>query len=361
MAIPSTIIGWLGGFKAVAGLQPFLTSFFTFRPENIKRGETVAYDVEREGRPVAVAVKRYRDGNKNDFTLFTNKELTPASYNEEAPLNMASLNQTRPFGEDPFTASSSISYTASMVAYITKVFAMLLDMIRRGVEIQASQILQTGQLSLTDKNGVAEFDLDFFPKATHFPTVGTLWSVGGADPLADIRSLADVIVADGRVTPSILIFGSQAWSEFSQNAIVTANLDNRRVNEGTINPGMASRGGVFKGTFATGVYNFEMWLYNGSFDEPNGGANTFYVDAEKVIMLSPETRLITAALEVVDPLPPNPQTAFMQPPQLDNFSEGYSVKPKVYPTANGDAIIANLKSNILLIPVGIDEFGCLST
>ncbi len=352
--------GWLQLFTQMRSPSGFLSRMFTIKPGGIYMGDKVGIDIQRFGEDVAIAIKKCTGPNLNDFDIFTTKEFEPPSYGEAFPLDVCSLLD-RMAGSDPYTAAG-IGYRAQLVAKMAQGFALISDKINRAVELQASQILQTGILNLTDANGAITYTLDFKPKATHFPTVGVSWSsIATANPLGDLESLADVIRADGKVEPSRLFFGKVALNNFLRNADVTAVLDNRRIDIGSIAPEFDNSGATFYGHVWIGAYRFEMWTYPATFTDPATGNPTKYVGDDKVIMTSPTTRLDMTSARVPLPLGPDPRVAGLLPGRLSSRTAGFDVTPNVYATPNGKQIFGELESRPLLIPVQIDGFGCLDT
>ena len=359
MAIELTGIGWLQLYTQMRSPNGFLSSFFTIKPGGIYNGNKVAIDIERFGEQVAIAIKKCTGPNLNDFDIFTTKEFEPPAYGEAFPLDVCELLE-RMAGVDPFSAAG-MEFAGQLVAKMAKGFALVDDMISRSVELQASQILQTGKLTLTNKDGDTVYELDFKPKATHFPTVGTAWTAPGATPLADLQSLAKVIRGDGKVNSDILIYGESALNAFLRNDEVTAQLDNRRIEIGEISPEMADSGATFYGFVWVGQYKFQMWTYPDTFTDPQTGQPVEYVDTDNVIMLSSKTRLDMTSARVPLPLGPDPRVAGLLPGRLSSRENSFDVTPNVYPTPNGKQIMGELESRPLLIPVQIDGFGTLTT
>ncbi len=360
MAVELKREGWIELFTQMRRPTGFLQRLFTPKNGSFYSGDKVALDIERFGEEVAVAIKKCTGPNLNDFDEFTTKEFTPPAYGEAFPLDVCDL-LNRMAGVDPYTAAYT-SYAAQLVATVNKGFMLVDDKITRAVELQASQILQTGQLNLTDANGATTYELDFKPKATHFPTVSTAWSdTANADPLSDLESLADVIRADGKVDPNLLIMGSTALRNFIQNENVQTNLDIRRIDIGMIRPEMRDSGATFYGMIWVGAYQFELWTYKEVYEDPETGDLVKYIDDNKVVMLSDRTRLDMASAKVPLPLGPDPRVAGLLPGRISSRENAFDVTPNIYPTPNGKQIMGELESRPLLIPVQIDGFGCLTT
>ena len=352
--------GWLQLFTQMRSPNGFLTRMFTVKPGGIYNGDKIALDIQRFGEDVAIAIKKCTGPNLNDIDEFTTKEFKPPSYGEAFPLDVCEL-LNRMAGVDPFSAAMT-EFAGQLVAKMAQGFMLVDDKIKRAVELQASQILQTGILTLTDKNGNTVYTLDFKPKATHFPTTGTSWSnTGSADPLSDLESLAKIIRADGKVNPDRLIFGDTALRNFLKNDEVQTMLDNRRIDVGDIAPEFDDSGATFYGFVWVGSYRFEMWTYPDTFKDPQTGNATEYINSDKVIMTSSRTRLDMTAARVPLPLGPDPRVAGLLPGRLSSRDNGFDVTPNVYATPNGKQIMGELESRPLLIPVQIDGFGCLDT
>jgi hypothetical protein len=359
MAVTISREGWLQLFTQMRSPSGFLTRFFTVKPGGIYNGDKVAIDIQRFGEDVAIAIKKCTGPNLNDFDEFTTKEFEPPSYGEGFPLNVCDL-LNRMAGVDPFSAAR-VEYAAQMVAMMVQGFALVDDKIKRAVELQASQILQTGILTLTDSAGATVYTLDFKPKATHFPTVGVDWDNASSDPLGDLQALAKVIRSDGKINADRLVFGDVALNNFLKHADVKEFLDNRRIDIGEVAPQFTDSGATFYGFVWVGSYRFEMWTYPDTFKDPQTGSPIEYVAPDKVIMTSSRTRFDMTSARVPLPLGPDPRVAGLLPGRLSSRSEAFDVTPNVYATPNGKQIMGELESRTLLIPVQIDGFGCIDT
>lgn len=351
--------GWMTLFTQMRLPTNFLQSWFTMKPGNVYNGKKIEIDIQRFGEDVAVALKAGTESNINDADIVTTKEFTPPAYGEAFACDVNDLVE-RTAGVDPYSDAYN-GYAAKLISKLMTYFTLSMAMMTRAVEVQASQILQTGKLTLSGYAGDLRYELDFKPKATHFPTVSTAWSLPGADPLGDLQSLIEVIRADGKVNPDQLIFGSVALKNFLANAEVQKALDNRRINIGEVSPRQDNRGATFYGYVWVGAYMLEMWTYPEGYNDPQTKAFTKYVDDANVIVMSKGTRLDYSTARVPLPLGPDPRVANIMPGRLVNTSMELDVTPNLYCTPNGKQIMAELESRPLLIPVQIDGFGCVTT
>lgn len=360
MAIQITREAWLGLFTQSRNPTGFLSRFFTLKPGGIYDGEKVAIDIKRIGEAVATVITASTGPNENDVNVFTTKEFIPPAYGEGFPLDVNEL-LARMAGVDPFTAAYA-GYNASLMAKMMDGFTTVDDMIQRAVEIQASQILQTGKLDLPDINGDSKYVLDFKPKSSHFPTVATGWSNPASTPLLDLQALAKTIRINGKINCETLIMGEDALNNFIRNTDVQNLLDNRRMEMGLIDPRLtADSGATYIGSIKVGTYVFDIWSYAEIFDAPGSGDPTNYIDANKVVMLSTRTRLDMTAARVPLPLGPDPRVASLLPGRVSSVDNALDVTPNVFVSPNGKQIKGELESRPLLIPVQIDGFGCLTT
>lgn len=358
MAVEIKREGWLQLFTQMRSPSGFLSRRFTIKPGAIYSGDKVAIDIQRFGEDVAIAIKKCTGPNLNDIDVFTTKEFTPPAYGEAFPLDVCEL-LNRMAGVDPFTAAYT-DYAGQLVAKMAQGFMVIDDKIQRAVELQASQILQTGQLTLTNKTGDTVYELDFKPKATHFPTVAVAWSnAASATPIDDLRALGNVIRSDGKVNPNRLTFGEKAFSDFMATAQVKEHLDNRRIEFGFVDPEMEDSGAVNQGRIWIGSYAYDMWTYPEEYKDPQTGNPVKYVADDKVIMDSTRTRFDMTSARVPLPLGPDPRVEGLLPGRMSSREGGFDVTPNVYPTPNGKQIMGELESRPLLVPVQIDGFGCL--
>ena len=105
----------------------------------------------------------------NSEDLYTNKGFKPPIHKEAIPINSYDLIKRMP-GDSPFKEPD---FRANVITRMFNGMTKVERKIRRSIEVQASQVLQTGQVTLTDYNGNALYTLDYKPKPSHFPTTGT--------------------------------------------------------------------------------------------------------------------------------------------------------------------------------------------
>lgn len=336
----------------------FLTSFFKNRKTH--NSEKVEIDVLRDDDDIALPLPSTNTGPRmNEAAKYTNKSFTPPVYDEAVPLSSYKLNQRRA-GQDPFQDPDfAANATEDALAVITKVENKIL----RSIELQASQVFQTGVLALTDALGNNLFPLDFQAKSSHFVTT-TPWAADGStgDPIGDIEAMGVKIRRDGKKRPTRLIFGAVAWQRFYANVKVKATLDNRAMEFGRLVPQNPSEDGAsFMGVMAFGQYKYELWCYDGFFRAPGDSAYTPYVGDNKVIMLSDGARMDLAFGTI--PLFPGATDERVMGFLPEVFTGGASMIPLTtlaYFTENRKSLVVSAGVRPLCIPTAIDSFGCLT-
>jgi hypothetical protein len=354
MTVGKSTSVFLETYSDDAPAPTFLTSLARARAF---RSQKVTIDIERDTDDIAIVIQDLQDGGRdNTANLYQNNEYLPPIYKEEAPLNSFSLLERRP-GQDPH---QDPVYAANLAMDAAKVLQKMDKKIRRSVELQASQVLQTGKADLKDKNGVSLYTIDYSPKAANFPQVATSWSdTANATPLLDLESLAHQLNDVGRGTANRVIFGRTAWQNFVRNDEVQKILDNRRISLGAVDRPRPVGGAVFMGDIAVGPYLVELWTYTGKYKDPNGGAITRYVDDNNAIMLSDNTR-IDAAYGALPYVAGPEQRALQFLPQRRSANGG-DMTWNSWIIPDGSALYVSAGTRPLYIPTAIDTFGTLNT
>jgi hypothetical protein len=337
----------------------FLSSFFKTPPDGFTDAEYVEYDIVRSGMEVAPTV---RNLNTGAVTIvedeFTNKQVPFPVYALDSPADISQLMKRQP-GENAYL-EAKVNWMGRLSKVLVRAFAKMSRMIRFAIEEQAAQVLQTGTLTLTDENGNKTFELDFKPKATHFPSVAVSWDDDQADPLKDIEQLAEVIQADGYADVTTLVFGKDAWNAFYKNTDVREAVKKDNLGMGDLNPAYRNKGVKYMGYIHIGAYRFDLLIYNAIYTPWGETTPKHFVDPDKVIFLPDENELDFRRL-----FGGIPEVKF--DPVFDPILGGkipvdneYDFKGRVYFDEPRNTYIGEVKSRPATIPVSIDRFGCLT-
>ncbi len=350
-------------YTSLAGVTMFFAGMYESPAENFFDTETVEIDIERDDEDIAIVVTDLSTGHRfNADDLYTNKEFLPPAFKEALALNSKDLLK-RNAGDNPF---QSPGFRATVIERVFKGASKLEKKIRRSMELQASQVLQTGTVTLSDENGVALFTLDYQAKVTHFPTVGTAWGTGSEDKEADIDSLAEVIRDDGLLDPDTLIFGKDAWIEFLKDPAIIQKFETRRIDQGTISGmDMRGNGGIFRGVVEIGNFKYDCWTYGGRYKDPQTGLKVPFMDPSKVIVRAAAGRLdaVFGAIPNIGLLLGAQANNLIPelPNRVSNVEGGMDMNMNVWLPANGEQLFAGVGTRPLYIPTAIDTYGCMET
>jgi len=340
----------------------FFSSQFQSPRRNFHNSESIEFDIVRGQEEISVVIQDLSTGYRDNSTdIYTNKSFIPPIHKEKVTLNAFNLLKRMP-GNDPF---QDPGFRAALIEQATIGFARIQDKIRRAIEEQASQVMQTGTAILIDSNGVALYSIDYKPKATHFPTTSNAWSGGSATIAADIASLGAVVRSDGLADPDQLIMGNKAFDAFITDTDIQLRYDNRRINQGDIVPmQVKDTGAQFRGTVELEHYKYDIFTYGGKFTKPDTGASTFYMDPAKCIVRASSGRMdatFGAIPNFNNMLDGGTQLVPELPSRLTNVEGGLDLFTNIWKSVDGEQLFAGVGARPLMIPTAIDTFGCIDT
>jgi hypothetical protein len=361
----STTKHFISAYLQMAQPMMFLTGFFQSPAENFHNSEEVEIDIVRSDEDVAIVVQDLSTGYRmNTEDLYTNKSFKPPVYKEAVPINSHDLIKRMP-GENPF---KSPNFRGNVILRFFKAITKVERKIRRALEVQASQVLQTGTITLTDETGAPLYTIDYKPKATHFPTAGTTWGTAGADIYGDLQALSTVIRNDGLTNPNQLLMGEKAFEALIQDPQSQERFDNRRINTGAL--GMMEvrgDGGQFRGVIEVGNYKFDVYTYGAKFKDPVTGLKRDYIDTGKVVMRATGGRMDATfgSIPNIGNLIGHQNAAKALLPELPGRMKNQKGSMDLFTNAwlsnDGAQLFGGVGARPLLIPTAIDTYGCLDT
>lgn len=354
----------LAAYIQMAPPTLFLSGLFQSPPSNFHSSEEVEIDIVRSDEDISIVVQDLSTGYRmNSEDLYTNKGFKPPIHKESLPINSFDLIKRMP-GQDPF---QSPDFRANVILRMFNGMQKIEAKIRRSIEVQASQVLQTGTVTLSDSNGVALYTLDYKPKVTHFPTVGTSWATAtGAEKIADISALAEVIRDDGLMDPDQLLMGVDAFESFISDTDIQARFDARRIDLGTIAPmEMRGNGGTFRGIVEIGNYRYDVWTYGGRYKDPQTGAKITFLDPGKIVVRASSGRMDATfgAIPNIGALVGGGSSNLQPelPGRVSNAAGGMDLFTNAWVSGDGEQLFGGVGARPLMIPTAIDTFGCLDT
>ena len=319
--------------------------------------------VELQGRSVksyySVDVKIGTGGRRVDMATYDKSEFVIPEYNDYATLTEEDVLKVD-FGETEYETK-----TANVVSMITDRQEAISNNIRRAEEKQASDALFNGSITLSDGTTV-----DFNKKSTHSitPESGYEWNSEAGDPISDIANGCKLILEDGKISESEfnLILDDAALSALlaNQNFRDGSNLLNG-IKRADINiPIEKTPGAMFHGQFSCQSYRVNLWSYNEKYTIPEGfnfaneGTLVGYIPEASGVLLpmKPNFRRYYGAINDIAAPATVLGGARLQLVKCEQM-------PYAYDLIHGGSAVteAGVKSRVLLVPYGADEFVTYST
>jgi hypothetical protein len=217
--------------------RTFLVNRFFSQAESYPT-ETVTVDILRGERRTAAYVKPLAEGQVVAREGYKTNQYTPPQLKPKIPTFAADMFIRLP-GENVMDPLSPEQRAAQL---LTKDQKTLTDMIQRAEEIQASQALFDGEVTVWDEQG-NELDLINFGRTASldqdYATVaseGFAFDSSASDPIKFIRTKKLAVSKLCGLVPDEMILGTDALNAFLANSQVRAQLDLWRYNLGAIDP-----------------------------------------------------------------------------------------------------------------------------
>lgn len=255
----------------------FLKSFFQVETYETK---TVAIEVQRGEEYIAADVLRGTRGNRNQFSLSTEKEWLPPYYDEN--FDATALDRyDLVFGQDPAFTPRTIGYLATQT---NRKLQELRKKIERSKELMCAQIFETGIVTL--KNGD---DIDFKRQAGSKVDLGGAgyWSNTTAPVENQLIAGAEFIRTEGKNgTPEFnLVMSGSAWVSFKKTDYFKNNAGYEQVKLIDIMmPQTQSFGAGYHGRITAGAYIFHVWTYDQTYKDPADNTTKKYWATNQAFM-----------------------------------------------------------------------------
>lgn len=339
--------------------QLFLSSFFKTTPKSFHSSEHVEVDTRRSEPHIAVPVASVDSGARVvEATKYVNEKFTPPVYDLETKISAWSTKERQP-GVDPFEDPDFRANARSEAFYN---LSQLEEMLRRAVELQASQIFQTGVVTLKDKNGTTLFTLDYGCRPSHYVTT-TAWAADGStgNPLADIGAMGQQLRTHGKLAPTDLLFGLGAQHRFLANTLVKTRLDNLGLQAlQDISHSPRADGATYFGTIVIDHYRYRMWMYDGFYIDPQTLEPTRFLGDNKVIMLADNGRRDLTFGKIPMFVPPEARAAQFLPSRMSSVEQAFDMTTNIWVTPDGKHLRMSAGTRPLAIPTAKDTHGCLT-
>jgi len=339
----------------------FLSSLFKVTPESFTDATEFEIDLVRSGEEVAPAVTDLTTGAVTIVEdAFESAKAPFPVFALEKPVNISELMIRQP-NENSY-AGEKADWLGRLAKRLVSGFTKMTDMLKRSIELQAAQVLQTGTINLTNEKGKVVYKLDLKPKPSHFPTVINSWGTANADPEADIQAVADTCREDGLCDIKNLVMDNKSLENFLKDSKVQRDLKMDGLRLGALNPGLVNKGAKYYGYIHIGSYLFDIWVYSATYNPFGSKEHKKYLEENKVLFLPDfddlDFRRLFGGIPMVRPDSTFDQLFGASKVTIDG---AYDFKARVYWDQKGDTYTGEIKSRPLCLPVSIDRFACLTT
>lgn len=266
-------------------------------------GKTVSIEVQRGFEKVAVDVFRGQEGNRNDFSKFTEKVILPPYFNEY-------IDHTSIRNYDVLFGQAAVMITeetmADLVSDVSSNLVQLQAKIERAYEVQCAQVLQTGIVTLKSADSI-----DFKRKAASIVDLGAgnYWGDAAVDPIKAIEDGCKFLREVGKSQGGEfnVTLGGTALSTLLANEAFQKKGDLRNIS--LVDISMPQRqsdsvGSAFHGILSAGSFKVRIFTYPQSYDDATGTAIP-YIDDDKMV-ITPMNPRFTMAFAAVDKIVRNP-------------------------------------------------------
>lgn len=270
--------------KKLVGIQKdisvpttFLRSMFKTETSNTKE---LSIEVQRGLQRIAVDVIRGTGANRNTFSKSSEKIFVPPYYFEDFSLSDLDIY------DRIFTTEGSID-VMTFAQWMKNVIGKLSEIIykiERAYELQCSQVLETGIVTLV--NGT---NIDFKRKAASLVAYNSAhdFAINTVDPIKVLDAGAKFIRQTGKYSGTIfnVIMGEDAYNAMINNTLFKEKSDNKTLSLDVVRKELKESEGAIpqfdlRGSFA----RFHVWTYPQTYDTKNS-SNNDYINTKKVVIV----------------------------------------------------------------------------
>jgi hypothetical protein len=311
----------------------------------------VSIEVERNLQLVAVDVQRCTDPNRNEFTHSLEKIFQPPYYNEMFDFTACQrYDETFAQGQAPTRIDARM-----LLNDASDKIRKIKNMILRAIELQRSQVVQTGIVRL--KNGD---NIDYKRQALSMPvlTGANTWDNINSNPLADLDRGAAFLRGEGLSGAHTInvIMGSGSFNDFMKHPQVKEQAEWTKINRMQINMPQFDNvtGMAFQGQIAGMDYIYNIWTYNETYKDPIDGVTKSYIDPYNVVMAANDFKGKTAFAGVPAILGDNVSGQYVAPVEGEFYIRDVIDQVKM-------AWNFIISSAPLAVPVSIDRLYTIKT
>lgn len=260
---------------------------------------TISLEIMRDNDYAAVDVMRGTNGNLNEATRWSAKEILPPMYHEKFNIN-GLRNYERAMGE--MASSASAAQRAALANEIAMMLVKLNNKIIRAEEIQCTQALETGVVTLVNGDSI-----DYKRKADSLvdaANLGGYWTTTTTDIEKQLQTAGEFIREQGANSTGVLdiTMSGQAWIALQKTSFFKDKANFNKVTLLSIGNPQNRNGANFHGQITAGSFIFNIWTYDGTYllDVNGVATRTRLTDQTKVIITPTEGSQFELSYGAVD-------------------------------------------------------------
>lgn len=256
--------------------------FGTFFTDIVSGTKEVSWEVKRRGRPVAIDIQSHEHGITTKSTKSSQKVVEAANYDYNTNVE-AQRSFERVFGGNQFV---DIPEYAKLIDEVAEDMQDNIDRIERAEELQRSQLMLTGQITLNNGD-VISFGRKAGSLVAYNADHG--WDQSNVNPGDILKQGAEFMVTHGDANVQAVfnvVLGSEAIDAFRDNPLRQKDGDIKDQMFMDLTTGAVQVSGLTpQGAFNRGNYRFNLWGYEGYYDIEGGTQNLKYMDSKSIVML----------------------------------------------------------------------------
>lgn len=262
------------------GQNFLLNRFFPGVQQN--QTEEIRFDVINGSRRIAPFCSPLVEGKIVESLGYKTNLFKPAYIKDKRV-----FDGNRPFRRFPGEQiGGTMDPSARMARILADEEADQINMVHRRLEVMAGEVMTTGKVTISgDKYPTVVVDFARDASLTITLAGAARWNQAGTDPLADLETWANLVLALTGAMPIDVVMGQDAWKIFRANAAVLAYINRFNLNGTTLKmDAMTREGAVSMGSIA----GFNIWVYQGLYYDDVSATTKQILSANSVLLAAPE-------------------------------------------------------------------------
>lgn len=278
----------------------FLRSKF---PSKVSPTKLVSIMVQRGFEKIAVDCYRGTEGNRNKWSMSSEKIFEPLYFRENFDLTQLQLY-------DALFSLQNVQNAPMIVALLNSIVDNQIEQqakIERAIEVMCSQILMTGVIEMSSQGtGIM---IDYKRKAASLIDSGAgNYFADNVDLFSQVQSDCTFMRQVGKTMAMEFdwVLGETAMRDLLKNTVFTTRNNLFHLSLDGVTPPVFAQttGAVYHGWISAGSYKVNLVSYPQYYDDVLTGVSTAYIDPKKAVLLPRDPKFFTffgAVPQVIQP------------------------------------------------------------